>query len=403
MRSTSVIIPTYNAEQYIGSAIESVLQQSREVSDVCIVDDGSTDNTESVVSRYGSRVRYIRQENQGPAAARNRALRECRAECIIFLDADDLLDRQCVETLNAGYEKAASRGRVGGVYGDYWLVDADSRYCRRVSVGKVDKKRLLVDPCLIPSGTLITQECIRSVGGFDPTLNTAEDWDYWLQIVCAGFSFVKVPGITCLHREHPGSLSKNQGHAIAQKLRLLQRWETDPRMEEGDRRILRAQMARTHLRIVRANIYTERSSAATDALACALKLRPELIGDPLLIAYCTVYAAPFFRETVSQERVSAAISSACQTVHQQAIQLDRNPEHVEVGRYSALAADMFMRRQWVASLIQACRALVRNPFLFVRLASQLTRELARVRCIWKSAGRQDFRSVQEQMIQHRPA
>ena len=87
--SVSAVIPAYNAEKYIGRAIDSVLAQSHSPDEVIVVDDGSTDGTGEVVKGYGSSVRYIRQENAGASVARNAGIEAARGEWIAFLDADD--------------------------------------------------------------------------------------------------------------------------------------------------------------------------------------------------------------------------------------------------------------------------------------------------------------------------
>lgn len=86
----SVVIPLYNKEQYIARAIVSVLNQSVQPTEIIIVDDGSTDNSESVVKQYiDPRIRLITQENAGEGAARNRGFKEAKYDLIAFLDADD--------------------------------------------------------------------------------------------------------------------------------------------------------------------------------------------------------------------------------------------------------------------------------------------------------------------------
>ena len=86
---TTVVIPAYNVETYIGRAIESVLVQSRRPEEIIVVDDGSTDGTAGVIQGYGSDVRYIYQEKAGASIARNRGIEETSSEWIAFLDADD--------------------------------------------------------------------------------------------------------------------------------------------------------------------------------------------------------------------------------------------------------------------------------------------------------------------------
>jgi glycosyltransferase involved in cell wall biosynthesis len=87
--SVSVVIPAYNAEKYIGRAIDSVLAQTRQADEIIVVDDGSTDSTADVVQAYGDKVHFIRQKNGGASVARNTGIEAANSEWIAFLDADD--------------------------------------------------------------------------------------------------------------------------------------------------------------------------------------------------------------------------------------------------------------------------------------------------------------------------
>jgi glycosyltransferase involved in cell wall biosynthesis len=86
----SFVIPAYNAAGNIGKCIDSVLSQ-RIRKEVIVVDDGSTDGTSGIVKKYGKRVRYVRQENSGPASARNRGLRISKGGYVAFVDSDVIL------------------------------------------------------------------------------------------------------------------------------------------------------------------------------------------------------------------------------------------------------------------------------------------------------------------------
>src|ERR687898_3616338 len=100
----SVVIPCYNQARFLGEAIESVLAQSYPHFEVIVVDDGSTDNTSEVAASYAG-VRYIRQENQGLAGARNAGIRRSRGSYLVFLDADDRLLADALEAGLASLEE----------------------------------------------------------------------------------------------------------------------------------------------------------------------------------------------------------------------------------------------------------------------------------------------------------
>ena len=86
----SVIIPAYNSADFIDEALKSVFDQTYKDLEIIVVDDGSTDDTRAVLEKYGDRVNYHYQDNNGPASARNRGIKLARGKYIAFLDADDL-------------------------------------------------------------------------------------------------------------------------------------------------------------------------------------------------------------------------------------------------------------------------------------------------------------------------
>src|SRR5262245_45280816 len=88
--TVSVIVPCKNAGNYVGEAVESVLAQSRPVTEIIVIDDGSTDHTMRVLGSFGDRVRVLVGPGSGPSSARNMGMRAARGEYVAFLDADDM-------------------------------------------------------------------------------------------------------------------------------------------------------------------------------------------------------------------------------------------------------------------------------------------------------------------------
>src|SRR5918993_3738999 len=118
----TVVIPCYNQAHFLTEAIESVLSQSYPNFEVVVVDDGSTDDTSEVASRYPQKVRLIRQENRGLAGARNTGIGHARGEYLVFLDADDRLLPKAlevgIEQLEAHPECAFVSGHCRWISGD---------------------------------------------------------------------------------------------------------------------------------------------------------------------------------------------------------------------------------------------------------------------------------------------
>jgi len=201
----TVIMPNYNGARFIASSIASVLSQSLESLELLVIDDGSADDSISVVEAASDpRVRLIRQSHQGVCAARNRGIAEARGRYVAFLDSDDTWAGSCLERLHAALRAEP---------------DAVLAYCGWQNVG-VEPERAagFVPPdyegpdklelCFRNSrwpihAALTTREAIVAAGGFDPRFPTSEDFLLWVKIV-AEHSIVRVPEVLAFYRHHEG-------------------------------------------------------------------------------------------------------------------------------------------------------------------------------------------------------
>src|ERR1700722_10743616 len=118
--TVTVVITTYNYARFLGDAISSVLNQTRRADEIIVIDDGSTDDPAAVVRGFAG-VRLIRQENRGRSAARNVGLKTCTTRHLVFLDADDRLLPNALET---GLGWAAAKPECAFVYGAHrWIAE----------------------------------------------------------------------------------------------------------------------------------------------------------------------------------------------------------------------------------------------------------------------------------------
>ncbi len=111
MPEISVIVPVYNAQQYLSACVESILGQTFSDLELLLVDDGSPDRCGALCEEYAardSRVRVIHQENQGQAAARNRALAQAAGDWVCFVDSDDLIHPQTLELLRSALRESGA-------------------------------------------------------------------------------------------------------------------------------------------------------------------------------------------------------------------------------------------------------------------------------------------------------
>ncbi|MEN6625975.1 MAG: glycosyltransferase [Candidatus Sumerlaeia bacterium] len=178
----SVVIPAYNSEAMVGRAVKSVLSQDYSPLEVIVVDDGSSDGTAAAAEALGdSRVRVIRQTNAGPAAARNRGIRESNGEFIAFIDADD---EWLPEHLRKSIEMFASSPDAGLVYS---LIDDRLENGEREIYGERWERNRLFDRVFWPSAKMVTsgvvlrKAALEKVGLFDETLHSREDHDLFIR------------------------------------------------------------------------------------------------------------------------------------------------------------------------------------------------------------------------------
>ena len=178
----SVLIPCYNQAHFLGEAIESVLAQTYPHLEIVVVDDGSPDNTAAVAARYPG-VRYFRQANQGLSAARNTGLRHSIGERIVFLDADDRLMPRAIE---AGLTCLRDHSECAFVYGRARFMTFDGSSFQGPPQPRVEGDYYLAllrnCPIAAPASVMYRREIFEVVGGFDPSLRAAEDYDLYYRI-----------------------------------------------------------------------------------------------------------------------------------------------------------------------------------------------------------------------------
>ena len=204
--SVSVVIPAKNVAAYVGETLSSALAQG-EVSEVIVVDDGSTDNTIAVVRGIRDpRLRLITNDSAGVSAARNLGARYAGGDWLLFLDADDRLRAGAVAALLAAAREAP---RAVLVYGDYNTIDSEGRQIGRRDLLKGRRKpsgdvltRLAAGNFIVNGGIALARaEAFRAIGGFDTSLRYCEDWHCWCRLAAIG-EFEFAPKLLLDYRLH---------------------------------------------------------------------------------------------------------------------------------------------------------------------------------------------------------
>jgi len=209
----SVIMPAYNAADYITKAIESVLMQSYKNFELIVVDDGSTDQTKDLVLGFkGERIRYFYQENSGLASSHNKGIKESNGAFTIKLDSDDMMTPDFIARHIEEFEKHPEADLV---YCDDCLIDENDNPVRVIERPEyTDRKSLIRDlfRCgfpVVPFRTCIRRSVFDKVGFFDEDLLVGEDYDMMRRFVKHGLKIHHLKGALYLRRMTPTSLSRD--------------------------------------------------------------------------------------------------------------------------------------------------------------------------------------------------
>ncbi len=194
MRRISVIIPCYNHASSIGKCLGSVFAQTYPEIEVIVVDDGSTDDLETALKPFQGRFRFIRQENRGGPAARNRGFRESSGAFVIFCDADIIWTKDALSSMIAALDAHPEAAYAYASFRFGW---------KSFRGGSFDSERLKRHN-YIHTGSLIRRE---KFPGFDESLRRFQDWDLWLTMSERGDAGVWIPRELCRVMTRRGGIS----------------------------------------------------------------------------------------------------------------------------------------------------------------------------------------------------
>jgi GT2 family glycosyltransferase len=254
--TVSAIMPAYNAERYLGAAVESVLRQPFRDLELLIVDDGSSDRTAEIARGFAARdarVHLLEQPNAGPGPARNAALRAARGRLIAFLDSDDEWDEtflsEHVAILDARPDVDVlignARNRGGPRHGEPARPVDDSGQPITLATMLGDERALFIM-------TVFRRAVTDAIGGFDEALFTNEEYEMWIRASLAGFTFARHPKPLGWYTCRPDSLSSSDTRMLAGILRVFAKTRPALPAESPERAILEQQVARFEMELLAA-------------------------------------------------------------------------------------------------------------------------------------------------------
>lgn len=224
----SIILPTYNREQYIRKAIDSVLDQTYRNFELIIINDGSTDETTEIVSEFSKkdlRVRIITNKvNLGLVKTLNRGIRDALGKYIARLDDDDFwCDKRKLEKQVDFLEKNIEYALVGG---GVIRIDKEGKEIVRYLLPENDgniRKIILVDNAFAHSTVLFRKDIWEKTGGYDKGFDGLEDRDLWLKIgrLNKFYNFQEFFVYYLVHEhDNPGYVARNYGRRRQVKLNI---------------------------------------------------------------------------------------------------------------------------------------------------------------------------------------
>ena len=243
----SVVMPVFNCERYIGEAIQGVIQQSYPALELIVVDDGSNDGTAEIVQHFSKRLPtlYVRQNNQGPSAARNRGAALAQGDWIAFLDADDVW---LPTKLLTHRDHIMAHPNAVLFWSDWRYMDHKGDPIQRRPGDGPFSRVVFGHPSLpIPSSVAMRKDVFERTQGFDQALRHSEDIEYFARLATR-FSVQFIAQTLVRYRTHKTQLHLNLRVAADNWPRVDQ---SLARLWHDDRRKLRALAEHSAIRYAR--------------------------------------------------------------------------------------------------------------------------------------------------------
>lgn len=220
MPKISVIIPVYNASQYINRCIDSILSQTYSDFEIVAVNDGSTDNSLDILKTYESKSNFlvIDQKNSGPAIARNKGLDASNGEYIMFIDSDDYIDSDYIES----YINCIEKSNFDVVMGGYKKVTGEHIDFVRCPNGEIFSKYLITGPyAKIYRKSFLTEHNI-----FFPDTTASEDVYFNATVIKNGAKIGYINNKGYYYYFNPASISNTAHKGFSENVNILELMES---------------------------------------------------------------------------------------------------------------------------------------------------------------------------------
>lgn len=345
MTTVSVVLPTYNRAAWLPQTVESILQQTHAPTEVIIVDDGSHDETEAVCAGFPDPVRYLRQENAGVSAARNRAIREAQGDWIALADSDDIWRPEKLEVQLAAM---SVNPQAGWCASGCQVIDLESRplsglqsfervfsvfaetpdspdlfFARWLERGEIDVRGeshrlyagnffelLFNGNVVLPSSALIRRHLFDRVGLFDEAFRVAEETEFFHRAAAASQGVMVMTPLVGYRVAQQGSLtnSANTPRLIHNALTSLNRAAAArERLSPSEREAFEQGRRRLLFRLAYAELSLLNRAAAREAVVSSWRAGADRTPRSLAIYAASLLPVPVLRGLHSVKRGLAAV------------------------------------------------------------------------------------------------
>jgi len=229
----SIIIPAFNCEKYISSAISSALNQTYPNIEVVVVDDHSSDETVSVINEIKSnKIVFIKLEkNFGASNAKNVGFKSSSGDYIAFLDSDDLYSTNKIEE-QMNIFKNSNKQNLGYVYCGIEIINEEGKHLMNSTpTGKAWDG--IINEDFIGASALIKRKCFEEAGMFDLKLKYFEDMDLYLRIKLCGYEYDFSKKALYIYRQHRMNVSKNRKLVIDNIDRYFEKYLSLPKFKKN--------------------------------------------------------------------------------------------------------------------------------------------------------------------------
>jgi len=280
MPKVSIIIPTYNREEFIKGTIDSVLNQTYKDFEIIVVDDGSTDNTKSYLEKYNSKIKLIEQKNSERAVARNNGVKHSSGEYIAFVDSDDIWKEDKlkiqVEVLDNYKDVILTYGTCLRINKNGKTIKPAKRQREGYSGNVFDK--LLLRNFVVSATPVLRHAIFNQTKGFKTKYVPYEDWEFWIRLSKLGkFYFIKDPlAFYRLHETQSVQLVKAEKIEEVTTALLLDSFNLQPISNA----LKNKSLGIANLRFCYWYLLANKPEIAKEKLDYAIKLNPGFALDP---------------------------------------------------------------------------------------------------------------------------